>query len=124
MARYDEDLHDTANRGTEPQNDSDDYARPGTEAHSLQGHGHAAQHGAYDRHQGQRMGGSDRQEPAPYGQPAEYDDRYAQQGGKPPQAQPGQPGILGEKDLQPMPNAGTSGGSGEHARKPDSERNR
>lgn len=133
MARSDEDPRNPANRDTEPQSSSGQLARQGTEAHSnphsqdrrttepqaAQG-GHDHQQAAYDRHQGQPMGGYDGHQQAGV-QPVEYDDRYAQQGGKPQQ---GKSGVLGDKDLQPIPNAGTSGASGEFARKPDSDRNR
>jgi hypothetical protein len=108
------------------QNHPGDQARRGTEAHSNSNSAdqdrrtvepQAAQ-GQYDRFQGRQMDGNDREQSVGYGQPAEYDDRYAQSGK--PQSQPA---ILGEKDLQPMhPNAATSGASGEHARWP--ERNR
>jgi hypothetical protein len=140
MARSEEDPRNPATRDTEAQSSSGEQARQGTEAHSnpdsqdrrtiepqaAQG-GYDHQQAAYDRHQGQPMGGYERQQQAGFGQqqagvqPAEYDDRYSQQGGKPLQ---GQTAVLGEKDLQPMPNAGTSGASGEFARKPDSERSR
>jgi hypothetical protein len=128
MAYSDEDLKNPPDRGADPQSYPGGQARQGTEAHSdpsNQDRRKTEPQAAYDRFQGQRMGGGHdgRQEPdqpVGYGQPAEYDDRYSLQGGKPQ----GQSGILGEKDLKPMPNAGTAGGSGEFARKPESERNR